>query len=173
MMESQIETMKSSISALKSNKKGKKEKKEKKPKYVSPPTTSKSNGKQLKPSASKKKSKKPVADNDVLSFDQKKDLSQTIMHLDGAKLEKVISIIHEGVPEIRDVRFRSAYYTGCTDLIAFAEYGGNRTGYRFSPCDGAYKTLQLCAPSSATRCYETEQSRHWHWHWRAEAQEHG
>ncbi|TDL28564.1 WD40 repeat-like protein [Rickenella mellea] len=102
MMESQIETMRSSISALK-QKKVKKEKKEKKrDKYTSQPSSSKSNGKPSKGSSSKKKGKKPIADSDVLSFDQKKDLSETIQTLDGAKLEKVISIIHEGVPEIRD-----------------------------------------------------------------------
>jgi len=38
----------------------------------------------------------------VLSFDQKKDLSDAIGQLDGQKLERVIQIIHEGVPEIRD-----------------------------------------------------------------------
>ncbi len=51
-----------------------------------------------------KKGKKPVTDDDVLTFEQKKDLSDTISKLDGTKLERVIQIIHEGVPEIRDVR---------------------------------------------------------------------
>ena len=58
-------------------------------------------------STTKKKSsgtaKKPIPDDDVLTFEQKKDLSETIGKLEGAKLEKVINIIHEGVPEIRDV----------------------------------------------------------------------
>ena len=40
----------------------------------------------------------------MLSFEQKKDLSEAIQTLDGQKLERVIQIIHEGVPEIRDVR---------------------------------------------------------------------
>ena len=56
-----------------------------------------------KPAPSKKKAKKTVVEDDVLSFEQKKDLSETIQTLDGPKLEKVISIIHEGVPEIREV----------------------------------------------------------------------
>ena len=45
-----------------------------------------------------------IPDDDVLSFDQKKELSEAIGTLDGSKLERVINIIHEGVPEIRDVR---------------------------------------------------------------------
>lgn len=104
-MESQIEEMRHNIAMLKGNKKKKEVKKEKKVKYHSPPppSTSKANGKPAKPAPVKKKGKKVVADDDVLSFDQKKDLSETIQKLDGAKLERVISIIHEGVPEIRDV----------------------------------------------------------------------
>lgn len=106
-MESQIETMKANLAALKNqSKKPKKEKKEKKrEKHSSPPvaSSSKANGK-TKPVPKKKVSKKTaIPDDDVLSFDQKKDLSETIQTLDGEKLERVISIIHEGVPEIRDV----------------------------------------------------------------------
>lgn len=113
-MESQIETMKNNLVALKStNKKPKKEKKEKKrEKHVSPPapSTSKANGKVSKPMPKKKSSKKnAIPDDDVLSFDQKKDLSETIQTLDGDKLENVIRIIHEGVPEIRDVRKITLY----------------------------------------------------------------
>ncbi|KAG1878859.1 hypothetical protein F4604DRAFT_2000137 [Suillus subluteus] len=33
--------------------------------------------------------------------EQKKDLSEAITSLDGVKLEKVIQIIHEGIPEIQ------------------------------------------------------------------------
>lgn len=105
MMESQIESMRGTVAALK-NKKGKKEKEKKRDKHASPPRTSSSkvNGKVSKAvPGGRKKSKKLVADDDVLSFEQKKDLSITIQKLDGEKLEKVISIIHEGVPEIRDV----------------------------------------------------------------------
>lgn len=46
-----------------------------------------------------------TTDDDVLTFEQKKDLSEAIAGLNGAKLEKVIQIIYEGVPEIRNVRF--------------------------------------------------------------------
>ena len=41
----------------------------------------------------------------MLMSEQKKDLSKTIQTLDGQKLERVIQIIHEGVPEIQDVCF--------------------------------------------------------------------
>jgi len=99
-MESQIETMRGSIAALKGTKPAKeKKKKEKRDKGSSAAKS----GKQGKQSSGKKKSKKPVADDDVLTFEQKKDLSEAIGKLDGAKLERVIQIIHEGVPEIRDV----------------------------------------------------------------------
>jgi hypothetical protein len=104
MMESQIETMRGSIAALKGAKPAKeKKKKDKRDKAALHASGSKSTGKHPKQSSGKKKSKKPVADDDVLTFEQKKDLSESIGSLDGAKLEKVIQIIHEGVPEIRDV----------------------------------------------------------------------
>ncbi|KAL6304232.1 Bromodomain-containing protein [Sparassis latifolia] len=104
-MENQIQTMKSSLDSLK--KKGKElKKKEKKKEKAVPPvaSTSKHASKPGKAAASngRKKGKKPITDDDVLSFEQKKDLSDTISKLDGAKLEKVIQIIHDGVPEIRD-----------------------------------------------------------------------
>ncbi|TFY59503.1 hypothetical protein EVJ58_g5736 [Rhodofomes roseus] len=106
-MESQIESMRNNLESMKKTKQPKKEKKEKKEKKKAPPpvaSTSKAPPKQAKtPTTSKKKTaKRPVLDDDVLSFEQKKDLSDTIGKLDGAKLEKVIQIIHEGVPEIRD-----------------------------------------------------------------------
>ena len=50
----------------------------------------------------------------VLSFEQKKDLSQAIQTLDGPKLERVIQIIHEGVPEIRNVRSISPQAIHCS-----------------------------------------------------------
>ena len=53
--------------------------------------------------SSRKRSKRLIADDDILTVEQKKDLSDTIGRLDGLKHEKVIQIIHEGVPEIRDV----------------------------------------------------------------------
>jgi bromodomain-containing factor 1 len=111
MMETQIETMRNSITALKGSKPPKdKKKKEKRDKGAALASSSKG-GKQTKQSG-KKKSKKPVADDDVLSFEQKKDLSEAISKLDGVKLEKVIHIIHEGVPEIRDVSFDCLRYVG-------------------------------------------------------------
>lgn len=107
-MESQIATMKNNLAALKRNGKEKVKKEKEKREKPAPPiaSTSKAAPKQSKaPSAPKgKKGKKPVTDDDVLTFEQKKDLSDTISKLDGAKLEKVIQIIHDGVPEIRDVR---------------------------------------------------------------------
>ncbi|KZT08578.1 uncharacterized protein LAESUDRAFT_42958 [Laetiporus sulphureus 93-53] len=48
----------------------------------------------------REKAEKPTDFDDVLSFDQKKDLVDTIGTLEpGAKLEKVIQIIHNAVPE--------------------------------------------------------------------------
>lgn len=114
-MESQIETMRSNISALKSMKPSKKEKKkEKAPKTPSAPVASSSKPpKKENKAASKKKNgggkkngasaSQPVAEDDTLTFEQKKDLSDAITRIDGQKLERVIQIIHEGVPEIRDV----------------------------------------------------------------------
>ncbi|EFI28580.1 bromodomain-containing protein [Coprinopsis cinerea okayama7 len=107
LMEAQIETMKGNLEALKNaarnkeRKKKKKEKKEREPPPPPPPVKA-----APKPAKAPKKksssSKKAIADDDVLTFEQKKDLSETIGKLEGAKLEKVINIIHEGVPEIRD-----------------------------------------------------------------------
>jgi hypothetical protein len=118
IMESQIETMRGSIAALKGSKPGKeKKKKEKRDKNAHAASGSKSSGKHSKPSSSKKKSKKPVADDDVLTFEQKKDLSEAIGKLDGLKLEKVIQIIHEGVPEIREVSLPFFYFSIVVRLI--------------------------------------------------------
>ena len=105
-MESQIETMRHSISALKTQKEKKSKKSKKKEASTSTPaTTSKAAKKETKaPTKKKAASKKSqIPDDDVLSFEQKKDLSEAIQTLDGQKLERVIQIIHEGVPEIRDV----------------------------------------------------------------------
>jgi hypothetical protein len=103
LMENQIKVMNENLAALKSAKLPKKEKKKKEKKEKGPvASTSKAGSKQPK-ALSKKKSKKNITDDDILSFDQKKDLSESISKLEGSKLEKVIQIIHEGVPEIRDV----------------------------------------------------------------------
>jgi len=105
-LESQIETMKGNLALLKNATK-KKEKKKKEKKRASSPvaSSSKPNGKAAKHSSGKKKSTKKTDkfyNSDVLSFEQKKDLSETIQSLDGEKLERVIQIIHDGVPEVRD-----------------------------------------------------------------------
>ncbi|KAJ7102170.1 bromodomain-containing protein [Mycena belliarum] len=98
LMESQIELMRGNIQALR----GKPKEKKKKERRDKGPVASSSKSKQMKALSSKKKGKKPISDNDVLTFEQKKDLSEAIAQLDGQKLEKVIKIIHEGVPEIKD-----------------------------------------------------------------------
>jgi hypothetical protein len=106
-MESQIETMRNSISALKNHKEKKSKKTKKKDASASTPATASKAAKKDTKAAAKKKSapkKAQIPDDDVLSFEQKKDLSEAIQTLDGQKLERVIQIIHEGVPEIRDVR---------------------------------------------------------------------
>ena len=109
-MEAQMELMNKTLAGLKQAKQQKVPKhKEKREKPAPVASTSKAppkaNGKKATPSnGHKKTSKRPVTDDDVLSFEQKKQLSDSIGLLDGARLEKVIQIIHEGVPEIRDVR---------------------------------------------------------------------
>lgn len=101
--------MRGNLMALKAKpakEKKKKEKKEKAPVASTskaaasrtPKATPATNGNKRKTTT-----KKPMAEDDALSFEQKKDLSEAITSLDGVKLEKVIQIIHEGVPEIRDV----------------------------------------------------------------------
>src|SRR5882762_6651543 len=115
-MESQIETMKGSIAALKGKPSERKPKKERKRERVAPVASSSKTSKLPKSSGgggNKRKGKKPIADDDVLTFEQKKDLSEAIQKLDGPKLEKVIQIIHEGVPEIRDVS-SVIIYSSCT-----------------------------------------------------------
>jgi hypothetical protein len=115
-MESQIETMRNSISALKHQKEKKTKKSKKKDASASTPATGSKAAKKETKAATKKKSapkKAQIPDDDVLSFEQKKDLSEAIQTLDGQKLERVIQIIHEGVPEIRDVRFPSPSVVLC------------------------------------------------------------
>jgi len=104
LMESQIKVMNENLAALKSAKlPTKKEKKKKEKKEKGPVASTSKAGSNKQPKAlSKKKSRKNVTDDDILSFEQKKDLSESISKLEGSKLEKVIQIIHEGVPEIRD-----------------------------------------------------------------------
>ena len=125
-MEKQIEVMRGTISALKQSKK---EKPPKKAARQQPAPTTSSSSKPAKVASSSKKStttkksgKKSAAvpgDDDVLTFEQKKDLSEAIQTLNGQKLERVIQIIHEGVPEIQDVCFfpRSRDSLSVTDAI--------------------------------------------------------
>jgi bromodomain-containing factor 1 len=108
-LEARLNEMKKDVNSLK--KKPKKEKKEKKVKYAASPSAGPSKPAKIPKAqptapAGKKRGKKgnaDNADNDVLSFEQKKALSEAIQTLDGAKLERVIQIIHEGMPAIRDV----------------------------------------------------------------------
>ncbi|KIY51397.1 Bromodomain-containing protein [Fistulina hepatica ATCC 64428] len=116
-MESQIAQMQNNLNELRAKPpKKKKEKKErvhhiprhqpvastsKPPPQPKPPKPPKTSTSKKKSSGSSNK-RRPLPDDDVLSFEQKKDLSEAIGNLDGTKLEKVIAIIHDGVPEIRD-----------------------------------------------------------------------
>jgi len=98
--------MRANLEELKSAVRPKKDKKKKKEREVAPaPSISRAPvpKSQPKPALPKNKKKKLIPDDDVLTFEQKKDLSETISRLEGGMLEKVINIIHEGVPEIRDV----------------------------------------------------------------------
>lgn len=102
LMENQIKAMHENLAALK-NAKLPKEKKKKEKKRAPVASTSKAAPTKPPKSNLKKKTKKNITDDDILTFEQKKDLSESISKLEGSKLEKVIQIIHEGVPEIRDV----------------------------------------------------------------------
>lgn len=107
-MEAQIESMRGNLLALRSQPPKEKKKKKKEPKPATASTSKTTTARNAKVAnagngAVKRKAKKQVPEDDTLSFDQKKDLSEAITTLDGQKLEKVIQIIHEGVPEIRDV----------------------------------------------------------------------
>ncbi|KAJ6618592.1 Bromodomain-containing protein [Mycena sp. CBHHK59/15] len=63
-------------------------------------SSSKRSSKQMKHLSTKKKGGKLRSDNDVLTFEQKKDLSEAVARLDGHQLETVIKIIQEGFPGI-------------------------------------------------------------------------
>lgn len=107
-MEAQIESMRGNLLALKNQPPKEKKKKKKEPKPVTASTSKSTTSRNAKVTNAgngtvKRKAKKQIPEDDTLSFDQKKDLSEAITKLDGQKLEKVIQIIHEGVPEIRDV----------------------------------------------------------------------
>jgi len=132
-IEQQIETLQSQLTTLRSKPaKRRKERRDKAPVA----STSKAPSKQPKSQHTKKKNKKPIADDDVLTFEQKKDLSESISKLDGAKLERVIQIIHEGVPEIRDVSIFTYVAVSLypfinlnlTVVMLIIEHGRNRVG---------------------------------------------
>ncbi|KAH7104698.1 Bromodomain-containing protein [Auriculariales sp. MPI-PUGE-AT-0066] len=99
----QLESVKSNIAALQSKKKKRRDEKRRSKPAGSVPKASSSKAFNPANGAPKKKGKSKAQDVDeVLSFEQKRELSETIGLLEGAKLERVIQIIHEGVPEIRD-----------------------------------------------------------------------
>jgi len=64
------------------------------------PSAAKARG-STKKAAPKKGGRRLDADA-ILSFEEKKELSETIQNLEGPALEDVIQIIHSGVPEIGD-----------------------------------------------------------------------
>lgn len=107
-MEAQIESMRGNLLALKNQPGKEKEKKRKKKEKPSAASASKASSSRVPKAANaangtvKKRSKKQIQDDDILTFEQKKDLSEAISSLDESKLEKVIQIIHEGVPDLRD-----------------------------------------------------------------------
>lgn len=109
-MEKQTEAMKGMISALKQQKKEESPKKAARQQPIPAASSSskptKAASLSSKKSTTKKSGKKSAAipgNDDVLTFEQKKDLSEVIQTLDGQKLGRVIQIINEGVPEIRNV----------------------------------------------------------------------
>jgi hypothetical protein len=155
-MESQIEIMRGNITALKK----KSEKKVKKVKSYAPPvaSTSKTSTKGSAKQTSKKKGGRKsgasaLVDDDVLTFEQKKDLSEAIANLEGAKLERVITIIHEGVPEIRDVRRLLSIlfcYLTCILLVSYRVL--RRSSWRLTCYQPMFS--RSCTISSFVRHYE-------------------
>ncbi|KAG8830786.1 hypothetical protein FRC17_004244 [Serendipita sp. 399] len=100
LMEAQIQSLHNALASLK-----KKPKKEKirKPLPPAPKPPKIPNGKPPgAPGAFKKKKKTGHDEEETLSFEQKKQLSETIQTLDGNRLEKVLEIIDEVYPEIRE-----------------------------------------------------------------------
>ncbi|QRV90934.1 bromodomain associated protein [Ceratobasidium sp. AG-Ba] len=123
LMESQIATMKDSLAALKAKKKSQKPKavpapppKEKKSPVAPPkkparkPSTSNYAPPYTPPASGCPPSEKAKtgtgSDTErtmpIMSFEQKKELSTTIESLDGDKLERVIQIIYEGMPDLQN-----------------------------------------------------------------------
>jgi hypothetical protein len=106
LIESQMETMKEALNSLRQPKKDKSLKHAAK-KLAKKSGTGGAGPSKAKPSSPKKTSKKRKAEDDIdgnmFTFEQKKELSETIQTLEGEKLERVIQIIHEGVPSIGEV----------------------------------------------------------------------
>jgi hypothetical protein len=103
LMEAQIQSLHNALASIKKNAKKDKLKKTSPavPKPPKPAPAKVSGG----PGNPFKKKKKVAHDDDEpnLSFEQKKQLSESIQSLDGARLEKVLEIIDEVYPEIREV----------------------------------------------------------------------
>ena len=105
-----MDAMRGNLLALRSQPRKEKQKKKKKkgPKPAAASTSKSMTSRNAKLANAmngtvKQKAKKWIPEDDTLLFDQKKDLSEAITTLDRQKLEKVIQIIHKGVPEIHDV----------------------------------------------------------------------
>lgn len=122
-MEAQIQSLHNALASLK--KKPKKEKVRKAFPPAAPKPPKPSNGKVGGTSgAVKKKRKSGHEDDETLTFEQKKQLSETIQTLDGGRLEKVLEIIDEVYPEIREVRTLSLPF--CIRLLtSYADIGGD------------------------------------------------
>src|ERR1700743_2221083 len=102
VMEAQIQSLHNALASLKKTKPKKEKIRKPAPAIHKPPKPS--NGKVGGSSGPFKKKKKSGHDEeDHLSFEQKKQLSESIQTLDGSRLEKVLEIIDEVYPEIREV----------------------------------------------------------------------
>jgi hypothetical protein len=102
VMEAQIQSLHNALASLKKTKP--KKEKIRKPAPAIPRPPKPSNGKVGGNSGLFKKKKKSGHDEeDNLTFEQKKQLSESIQTLDGSRLEKVLEIIDEVYPEIREV----------------------------------------------------------------------
>lgn len=103
VMEAQIQSLHNALASLKKTKP--KKEKVRKPAPAVPRPPKPANGKVGGGSGLFKKKKKSGHDEeDNLTFEQKKQLSESIQTLDGSRLEKVLEIIDEVYPEIREVR---------------------------------------------------------------------
>jgi len=104
-LESQLNNLRNTIDALKSTKKKVNETKRSTssaPKASSTSRSRPSTSTKKASSSAKKTGARKVDVDAILSFEEKKELSETIQSLEGPALEEVIQIIHDGVPEIGD-----------------------------------------------------------------------